>query len=504
MEVSSPLRAYQRPQGEPYELLGKRLVFTNWLYVRAGTLGWFDEQGRNIMVTGSAGPWGPVYVRSEFPYGIRITARRANRLGPVIEPEGPAEEPRGYLLGGILQEEGRYRAWLGSGYLESSDGISWQRPRVGQGGTNNLGMSFLSGTVFKDPSAPPGERYKWVGDVEIPEEIYRRYREEHPNGWDWRSNFGTHGRGIGGAVSPDGIHWKRLEQPLVAELSDTQVTGYYDERLRKYVIYTRKHMLGWNTQNAPQGMPFWEVGRRSIGRTESDHFGDFPVSDYIMVPHPGMPPSDLLYTNCRTCIPGAPDLHLMFPAVWHVMDDTTSTMIASSFDGKTWDYVPGGPVLEPPEFGEWDGGCHFASPHLLELPNGDFALPYNGYIFPHKYPRGQWKVAVGYAVWPKGRLIALEAPARGEFTTVAFVPPGRKMKINAVTARAGSILIEVEDLGRGLVPGRSFADSDPVVGDRFRHPVTWKGEEDLGHTENSAVRLRFRMERAAIYALDFE
>ncbi len=498
------MRPDQRPQGEPYELLGKRLVFSTWLHVRAGTLAWLDEQGNNVTVNGSAGPWGPRYVRSAFPYGIRLTAQKARRVGPVISPKGPGEEPRGYILGGILQDGGRYRAWVGSSYLESDDGMDWKRPPVGRDGTNDLGMSFLSGTVFIDPSAPPAERYKWVGDVEIEEEKYRKYREEHPDGWEWRSNFGTHGRGIGGAVSPDGIRWTRLDQPLVAELSDTQVTAYYDQRLEKYVIYTRKHMLGWNSQSGPQGMGFWEVGRRSIGRTESDHFGDFPVSEFVLVPPPGMPPSDLLYTNCRTHVPGAPDHHLMFPAIWHLMDDTTSTQIASSFDGKTWDYVPGGPVLETAEFGEWDGGCHFASPHLLELPNGDFALPYNGYIFPHKYPRGQWKVAVGYAVWPKGRIIALEAPERGEFTTVAFLPPGRRMKINAVTARAGSIVVAVDDLARGALPGRSFEECDPIIGDCFRKPVTWKGQDDLGHGDGVGVRLHFRMEKAAIFALDFE
>jgi hypothetical protein len=44
-----------------------------------------------------------------------------------------------------------------------------------------------------------------------------------------------------------------------------------------------------------------------------------------------MLPSEQLYTNCRTAIPGAPDQHLMFPAIWNgSVDDTTRIAMASS------------------------------------------------------------------------------------------------------------------------------------------------------------------------------
>ena len=145
----------------------------------------------------------------------------------------------------------------------------------------------------------------------------------------------------------------------------------------------------------------------------------------------------------------------------------------------------------------------FAVPHLVELPNGDWALPYTGYLYPHKYPRGAWRFSPGMAVWPKGRMVALEAPDEGEFTTLALIPPGRKLTINAVTQRAGEIRIEAADLSGTPLPGRSFEDADLIVGDQYHRPVTWKGQEDLGYTEGSAIVLRFRMKRARIYSLDF-
>jgi hypothetical protein len=108
-------------------------------------------------------------------------------------------------------------------------------------------------------------------------------------------------------------------------------------------------------------------------------------------------------------------------------------------------------------------------------------------------------------VWPKGRLIALQSDDRGEFSTVTFMPPGRKLLINALTQRAGSLLIEVAGRSGGEpLPGRSFADCDPIIGDQFRKPVTWKGEADLGFEAGAAILLRFRLEKASIYCLDFE
>lgn len=215
-------------------------------------------------------------------------------------------------------------------------------------------------------------------------------------------------------------------------------------------------------------------------------------------------PNDLYYTNCKTTIPGAPEQHLLFPAIWHTSDDTTSIVVASSHNGKLWHFLPGAPVLETAPFGRWDGGAVFAHPNLVELPDGRFALPYTGYNVPHKYPRGQFRFAPGYAVWPQGRLIALEAPVRGEFATVAFLPSGRKLLINARTQRAGSLLVEVADQNGKPLSGRAFADARPIVGDHFRTPLTWNGQEDLGFAEGTAILLRFRMEQAAIFGLDFK
>jgi hypothetical protein len=56
----------------------------------------------------------------------------------------------------------------------------------------------------------------------------------------------------------------------------------------------------------------------------------------ILEPTPDMLPSEQLYTNCHTTIPGATDQHLMFPSIWNgSVDDSTLVALASSHDGKT-------------------------------------------------------------------------------------------------------------------------------------------------------------------------
>ena len=514
VDGGSNMNDFQLATGEPYGLASKRLVFTNWLFIRPGQFAWIDENGKNVTVSGNSGPMEARMIRSEFPYGIRLKAEKADHIGPIFKVEEPWEE-KNFSLQTVMKDGTKYRAWGGGAYYESKDGINWERPKLGikeingSKANNHHDFDVGGGTVFIDPSAPDTERYKWVGGAGIEESEFEAWKKKHPDRWEPRAHRKDvkHIYGVGGAVSPDGLHWTRLPEPFTIEHSDTHITAYYDTQLRKYVVYTRNYMIDPVSVDYHDDAfrMWWDVGRRSIGRTESANFREFPVSDVILTPTPDMAPYDLLYTNCRTSIPGAPDHHMMFPAVWHAaMDDTTSHLIASSHDGKVWNYIPGGPVFKTAEFGEWDGGCQFALPNLIELPNGDFVLPYNSYNVPHKYPRGQWQLNVGYAVWPKGRIVALEAPERGEFSTVAFMPPGRKLKINAVTARGGSILVEVTDMSRNIFAGRSFADCEPIIGDQYRKTITWKGSDDLSFKNGEAIALRFKLDRASIYALDFE
>lgn len=518
-----------RITGEPYELAGKRMVFVNWYYVRSGRFLWVNDAGKVVHVAGNEGPFGAKVTRTDQAHGVRISAEQGERMGPLMRFEKPWES-RGISISVLLQDKGVYRGWgnidptkMGDKpnshpcYFESNDGIHWERPDLGifefMGSRRNNLLVTAPSSIFIDPTAPAEARYKGVSLLDISHQEFEQFKKRRPDAWNPladRKDVG-HVYAIFGYTSPDGVNWKKLDEPFTVEHSDTQITAYYDAQLAKYVIYTRNYMIGPRSdQYKDENFRTWWGGdvlgpaRRSIGRTESDTFGSFPLSQVIVEPGPEMLPTDTLYTNAKTTIPGAPDQHLMFPAIWHTSDDTTSIALASSYNGRIWHFVPGSPVFRTAEFGEWDGGCVFASPNLVELPNGDWVLPYQGYNFPHKYPRGQFQYLPGYIVWPKGRLVSIEAPDLGEFTTVAFMPPGRKVRINALTQRAGGILVEAADIDGNPLPGHSFADARPIVGDQYRTPITWKSGDDLGTKDGQPVVLKFKLDKARVFGLDFE
>ncbi len=101
-------------------------------------------------------------------------------------------------------------------------------------------------------------------------------------------------------------------------------------------------------------------------------------------------------------------------------------------------------------------------------------------------------------------MVALEAKELGEFKTFAIIPPGRTLRINALTLRGGSIKVELTDLNGQVVAGRSFDDCDPIIGDQYRTVVTWKNTDDIGVPDGDAICLRFKLDQAQLFFVDFE
>jgi len=492
-EIAPGYSTRQVVQGEPVDLAGKRVIFTNWRYVLPGdNFDWIDDQGKSVYVHGDVAPNQARYVPNNVPWGIHLVTRKPQVMGPLSLPHRM-----------ILQQGKRYLGWSNNEYYESADGLKWEKKtQLVFNGPIADGM----GQIFIDPAAPPAERFKGIfGDDQIDQKTLDAYLKAHPDDWNPRAFFGfaktQKVHGLRGAVSPDGITWTALPDPLVLDYNDTLNTAYYDVILSRYVLFTRYWAINAYTRQQPVNIDSgWTgQGRRSIGRTESPDFRHFPPAEMILEPGNEMAPSEELYTTCHTTMPGAPDQHLLFPAVWDVAHDDTSIWMATSQEGKVWHWAPGGPILKTGLFGEWNGGCIWATPELIELPNGDWALPYSAHNVPHKYPRGQRQGANGYAVWPKGRMMGIEAPSKGGFSVLAIMAPGRKLKLNAVTQRVGGVRVEVMGIN-----GRKFADCDPLVGDLPWQLVTWKGQSDMGVKAGNAVRLRFELDSATIYGIQFD
>lgn len=492
----------------------RQYLFTDLRHIEVGDLSWFSPQGNPLPVAGPPDPHVAAYAETGFlPRGIRLQAFPAVKEGPL--DQGPP--------GTIHYVEGRYRAWnmfgnypagkdLGSysttsaesltiKYYESDDGYQWREkhsfvmPIRGQTGMD--GPCF-----FIDPQGAPGERYKLLYHAMITldradiEPMWREYVKRHPYHRDVRLTPG-HIRCLFGAVSPDGLSWRALEKPLMLHFGDTDNSVYFDEWLGRYVLYTRLFLLN----------------RRLIVRATSEDFRHWSSTAPMIWSRLGDSLSEDIYTNCRTAYHGLPGYHFMFPLFYERLTQGSSTRIFSSYNGIMWDEIPGGPVATSDGPGAWEGEFAAARPHLVPLGGEKIGVSYVGVAYPHKYPRwpGVTDQKTGWLTWPQGRIAGVIANQEGAFYTFALPVAGRRLRVNARVRRAGELRIGltgnqhhagVPDLPLDL-PGRSVADADPLWGDSLAHPVTWKGDSNVGRPLGDMIRLHFKMRAAEVYGFEW-
>jgi hypothetical protein len=416
------------------------------------------------------------------------------------------EGPVAGLPSGVVYTDGLYRAWkvqtnyegkdLGSysnaparsitiRYAESNDGYAWRERALNE--IPVAGMTGIDGEgFFIDPNGPPEERYKAVFNARVTDNVgdyWKQYEKIHPRNRDLRITA-DYVYGLFGLVSADGLDWKLIPEPLVIHKGDTDNTVYYDEWLQKYVLYTR----------------FMIYDRRAIARAESDDFRHWGPVQPIIATSLQDPYSYDVYTNARTCYPGLPEQHLMFPLVYRRDTQTSEIQMYTSMDGVLWDRVPGGPVIEPSDPPGWDGVFGGASKNLVPLGQDRVGIVYSGVNRPHKYPR--WPSVIqgnaGWAWWPKGRLAALVADQEGQFNTFGIPVTGQKLQLNAKVHPGGEIRV-----GLHGPEGHSPGDCDPITGHSPAHPVTWHGDASLKADAGATISLRFQLRAAELFGFQW-
>lgn len=498
----------------PYDLPSNIVYFHDWRYVNTGGFAWLGPNKENVPMWGTGSVPHMHLEHHDMPLGIRLVAQPARKSEPFLVPEKTQEI---FLSGGIvIHEEGRYRLWYDSWprgdigtervegprsvikYAESDNGFDWKFPSLGliecNGNRNNnivygppltSQTGYADGCVFKDPSAPPDERYKAFHLGEVSPRVLAKYLKERPSEVD--PFYRRYPRGLFGAVSPDGLRWTPLPDPLVLQPSDTRNVCTYDTARKKYVAYCRT----------------WFFNRRTIGRMETDNFRSFPLAEDLFWPNAMMEPYNLWYANSKTMMPGTVNYHLMFPLRWNLPEDKFDFYLATSPDGIIWGFVPGGPVCQPGPRGSWDGGTVVPGVGLVPLPNDRMGVILCGTPVPHKYPRRPPLGAFGWAWWEKGRLVALQAPLEGFFALWPLLFKGRTIHLNMRTAIAGYIQVEALGPDEKVLPGRGFNDCDYLNGDHIDHIVTWHGEPDIGHPESAPVTFRFKLRSAELFSVEF-
>lgn len=513
-------------EGRPvtYELGETPLPFADWTLVECGHVGWMGEDGE-VVPLGDEHRYTDQAQIIPVPFSLASGIQIRSQPGEMgrdftewYDEELPWERPGMEVHTLFYDDENKlYRVWYEAagalGYAESSDFKHWSKP-LGAGApfegnekTNLLHVVNMDeqddwifqnldeinvrrfNTIFQDPTAPPEEKFKTSFVASSDPGKLKEFAESA--GKRLSPMVSPHSANcVYGAVSADGIRWRVLARPILLHDADTRTVIHYDPTVKKYVMYTR----------------LFEFGRRTIARSESENFRDFPLPRTIIATGPDEPPYHDHYANACAFYPGRTDLRFIFDLVYNRFTDTSNIHLYSSRNGYLWDPIPGGPLLAPGWTEETQGVYMWVLPSFVRTPERQMLVCYSERTVPHKFPRwgGFGGGKNGVAVWKEDRLVAIEAPERGEFTTPYVRMTGKKLLLNFKTGRAGDVGVELYDENFKKIPNRTLEDCDPIFGDDTRRMVSWNGDSDLSALKDRLIYIRFKLRAAKLFALSAE
>ncbi len=369
-------------------------------------------------------------------------------------------------------------------YVESGDGIKWTRPELGiheYNGSkkNNIiwvdeGCHNFSPFKDKNPDCKTSERYKAVGSG------------------DWM------GKGLYAYKSRDGITWSLLSKaPIITEGKfDSQNLAFWDSERGEYRAYIR------DFRGDPKG-----GGIRDIKTAVSKDFVNWSKPEWLDF---GGAPLEHLYTNAATPMPGADHILVGFPKRFvpnrkRIPEDNggvSDAVFMSSRDGTNWR--------------RWTEA--FIRPGLLrDAWFNRNNMPGWGLVYTksERDDEPDLSMYVGEAYYtPRCRLrrytirrdgfVSIHAGGRrGEFTTKPLTFEGSRLFMNFSTSAAGSVRVEIRDAENRPQPGYALTDCPEIYGDSLNEKVVWKNGEDVSQFTGRPIRLRFVMQDADIFAIQF-
>jgi hypothetical protein len=372
------------------------------------------------------------------------------------------------------------------GYAESSDGVTWVKPELGQvefrgSRANNLlalGRQNAEGiSVLVDAHEPdPARRYKalfWDHAADgawVHPELQRVL---------WRE---TEHDGAYLAWSADGIHWTHAPyNPVIEAYMDTSQNLLWDPARQRYVAFSR---FGFG---------------RKVARSESADFVNWTQPELVLECDEADGPQAQFYGIAVEIYQG-----IYIGMVWvyrEGTDGTIDTQLASSRDGIHWERVGDRQTFIPlGSPGTWEDGMARAAERVIARGDRLF-IYYGGVQGPHTGPRfpkveRTHRPAIGLAVLRRDGFVSLDAgDEEGYALTKAFALPAGALHLNA-NAAGGSVVAAL--CSEGGEPLAGFEASRPVRGDKLDATVSWPG--GAGPPVGQTVRLRLAARRAKLYA----
>ncbi|MBN2311646.1 MAG: hypothetical protein JXR94_21890 [Candidatus Hydrogenedentes bacterium] len=389
---------------------------------------------------------------------------------------------------------------LYTGYAESRDGKVWEKPNLGLFdvmGTKENNLVWIEDgshcfTPFKDgnPACKPEERYKAVSLSD---------KTHHLHGY----------------VSPDGIHWTELAEPLLTKdvgAFDSQNLVFWDTLAGEYRAYFRTFRDGVRTITTAVSEDFksWTDVQDIVYNDDATMaFYTNVIKPYYRAPH------ILIGFPVRYCDRGwSPSMralpmreHREGRAEFHPRYGTTVTdsVMITSRDGlhfNRWGEAFIRPGLRTAD--NWVYGDNYIAWQTVvtkaDMENAPDEL---SFYATESYWTDTYSKLRRYTMRIDG-FVSVNAPFRGgEFVTKPFVFTGSQLVLNFSTSAAGTIQIELQGPDGTPIPGFTMEHAPPVFGDDLARVVPWPDGADLSGIKGRPVRLRFRMSDADIYSMQF-
>jgi hypothetical protein len=433
--------------------------------------------------------------------GVRRTVHRWRRhpANPVLRGEMAWEGGGTYALayGSAIydEDEGLFKLWYWAPhdgreamlYATSDDGIEWHRPRLGlfdfQGARdNNICMLSESGDMetygaFKDADDPdPARRYKALLWERLAPGARGEGEPEHETAGVWS------------ATSPDGVHWTKSRAPIVPHPPAGDTVGFLDGRAGGSYI-------GFVKVQTDRG--------RSRALIESEDFVTWSEPRLIFTTDDEDEGPCDVYNNTAFAYEG---IYLGWLQIYcHHQEPYLSRLeleLIHSRDGREWSRMPGrDKVLTVGRDGSWDRTNQSAANGRPIRVGDELYVYYGGRTYYHPpYRGGDGNQSIGLATLRVDGFVSLDAsPMGGVVTTKPLTLEGDGLFVNCVSDW-GHVRVEVTDEDGRPVPRFGRDDCDDIAADGTRLPVSWRGRPDLRAVRGRALRLRFHLQNARLYA----
>ena len=304
--------------------------------------------------------------------------------------------------------------------------------------------------------------------------------------------------------SADGLRWQPMHEGPVEMTGafDTVNTAFWDSLAGCYRCFTRS----W-ADSALDYAPTMNVRGGCIRTIQGSTSPDFihwtpPVqneyADGDKTIH--------LYTNAIVPCPGAEHIYVGFPNRFvperaadpkHQYPGVNDALFMSSRDCVHWTrYLDAWvrPDLDPLN---WTERNNYPAWGIVETSQTEWSI----YISEHYRHSTEPTRLRRLSIRPHGFVSVHADCAGGEMVTRPLMFSRRELRLNYSTSAAGSVRVEIRDVGGKPVKGFALRDMTPMFGDELDRALAWKGGSDLSALAGKPVRLRFVLKDADVFAL---